>query len=55
MQNARQVFFADERPVTIFEGKYQLFIGYQLRIYGTKTCFRLYIPAAGLFYFLVYK
>ena len=55
MQNARQVFFADERPVTLFEGKYTLFIGYKPRFYGIKTCFCLYIFIPGLFYFLVYK
>jgi hypothetical protein len=55
MQNARQVFFADEHPFTLFEGKYTLFVGYKRRFYGIKSSFCLYISVPGLFHFLVYK
>lgn len=55
MQNARQVFFADEHLITLFEGKYIPFIDYKLRFYGVETRFCLYIFIPGLFYFLVYQ
>lgn len=55
MQNARGVFFADEHPFTLSEGKYTSFVGYKRKFYGIKNCLCLYISAPGLFCFLVYK